>query len=50
MVDHLGKQYESIAQMCREYEIPVSAYFGRINAGYTIERALTKPISFKSKI
>ena len=39
--DHLGNTFESIKDMCKAYNVNLSAYNGRINLGHTVEEALT---------
>lgn len=41
--DHLGNTYKSKAAMCKAYGIEKSVFFGRINLGWTLEKALTMP-------
>lgn len=44
-VDHLGKRYRSIAEMCRVYSIKPVAYRARmLTLGWTVEAALTTPV------
>lgn len=43
-VDHLGKEYKSINAMCKAYNMNRQTLRYRINAGYTLERALTLEI------
>lgn len=39
--DHLGRKYESHAEMCREWGIEVRKFDLRIQAGWSIKDALT---------
>lgn len=41
--DHTGKIYASEAKMCEAYGITNSVLHGRLDRGYTLERALTEP-------
>lgn len=43
-VDHLGNKFPTIKDMCEYWNVTVSAYKGRIKAGWTLEEALTTPI------
>lgn len=42
--DHLGNEYESVTAMTRHYNISESAYRRRRKIGYSLEKALTKPV------
>ena len=44
VVDHLGKVYESVSDMCRHYKINIGALKGRLLAGWSLEKALTSPV------
>lgn len=39
--DHLGNEFKSIAEMCKRWGIDRSTFYTRLNAGYTLEQALT---------
>ena len=39
--DHLGNKYEHVRDMCKEYKVTTSAYYGRLKRGHTIKEALT---------
>ena len=43
-IDHLGKEYKSIEEMCKAYAINPSTYKYRIYSGMNIKEALTTPI------
>lgn len=43
--DHTGEQFESRAAMCRAWGVPGLTYKARIEAGWTVEEALTKPVT-----
>jgi len=45
IIDHLGKEYKSIEEMCKAYHIHPSTYKFRISSGMNIEKALTAPIN-----
>ena len=47
--DHLGNEFNSIAEMCRHYGINNVTYVDRIKAGMTVEQALTTPVKDKYK-
>lgn len=38
--DYKGNMYLSVSEMCRRYNVTVSAYYGRMSRGYTQEEAL----------
>lgn len=42
--DHLGNRYESIAEMCKHYNIKLSTFKRRKKAGWDLKRALETPI------
>lgn len=42
VVDHLGKKYSSITELCKAYGILKTTFSRRIKAGWNIENALTK--------
>lgn len=42
--DHKGNVYESIAAMCRAYNISEFTFSGRLKKGWSLEKALTEPI------
>ena len=42
-VDHLGKTYESFADMCRHYKISVTTVRYRLLCGWSLKDSLTKP-------
>lgn len=42
--DHLGNVFESVKEMCEHYGITPTTYCKRIERGYTVEQALTKPV------
>ena len=39
--DHLGVEYESIAEMCRAWGLPKNIYYHRIERGYSLSDTLT---------
>lgn len=44
-VDHTGRKYGSIAEMCGAYKIPPRTYRSRmLTLGWTVEEALTTPV------
>jgi len=43
-VDHLGKEFDSITDMCSFYNIGCSVYRSRLKRGWTLEDALTVPV------
>lgn len=43
-VDHTGRRYTSITEMCRAWGVGYSAYQNRIARGWSVGRALTTPI------
>lgn len=46
--DHLGREYKSLSDMCRHYNITLSAFKWRIDkCGWSLEKALTTPIKKK---
>ncbi len=51
--DHLGNDYPSITDMCKEYGVSINVYKQRIAAGESVKRALTgkthKRITCKGK-
>ena len=52
-VDHNGKRYDTITNMCKQYGITSTAFSKRLSRGYTLEQALTgniKGIQDKRKI
>lgn len=44
-VDHTGQEFESRAAMCAAWGVPDLTYKARIEAGLSVEEALTKPVS-----
>lgn len=48
-VDHLGRIFPSEKEMCRYWQIGYETYRGRLERGWTIEKALTTPTSIKKK-
>lgn len=42
--DHLGNNFKSVSAMVRHYGISRPTYISRVNAGWTVEEALTVPI------
>lgn len=46
--DHLGKEYDSIKEMCKAYGISSSAYRRRRAKGWSLADALEKPVETKS--
>lgn len=46
--DHLGNTYESLNEMCRAYGITRWMYQSRIENGWSVKDALTKPISINA--
>ena len=42
--DHLGNHFKSVSAMVRHYGISRPTYISRVNAGWTVEEALTVPI------
>lgn len=47
--DHNGNKYKSKSQMCRSYGINIDLYNKRIQAGWSIEKALTTQIMNKRR-
>lgn len=47
--DHLGNEFNSVAEMCRHYGINNITYVDRIKAGWTVEQSLTTPVKDKCK-
>ena len=47
-IDHLGNHYDSLKEMCQAYNITPSVLNKRLNRKWTIEKALTTPISKKN--
>ena len=45
VIDHMGVQYESDAEMCKAYGIRVATYKYRRKHGWDIEKALTTPLN-----
>lgn len=43
VTDHTGKNFRSVSEMCRYWNIPRSTYNMKIKHGKTIEEALTEP-------
>ena len=41
--DHLGKEYPSLAAMCKHYGLPRTMFSSRLKLGWSLEDALTKP-------
>lgn len=41
--DHTGREFTSITKMCYFWGIPEQLYSYRINAGWSLEKALTTP-------
>ena len=41
--DHLGNEYRSVSEMCRQYNICRTVFNCRIKNGWTLEKALTAP-------
>ncbi|MEE1071874.1 MAG: hypothetical protein U0L26_05705, partial [Cellulosilyticum sp.] len=39
--DHLGNQFESVAEMCRHWGVSYDLFRSRCSAGYTLEQSLT---------
>lgn len=44
VTDHLSNEFESVELMCEHWETPVDVFKLRIEAGWTIEDALTYPL------
>lgn len=42
--DHLGKQYDSLTDMCKAWNISYWAVVNRINNGWSVKKALTTPV------
>jgi hypothetical protein len=42
--DHLGNEYNNKADMCKAYGITYSNLSGRLDAGWSLEESLTRPI------
>lgn len=45
--DHLGNSYSSKDALCKKYSISISSFNERIEKGYTLKEALTKPCKGK---
>ena len=43
--DHLGNEYDSMLEMTQAYGISYTTYKGRLNIGWSVEKALTTPIA-----
>jgi hypothetical protein len=48
-VDHLGNKYYSYEEMCLAYNISTGTFRARINRGWDLEDALTKPVECQGK-
>lgn len=48
--DHLGKEYDSISEMCRAYKISRSGFKNRIKNGMSLEEALTAPKNYEKSV
>ena len=46
--DHLGNQFNTKDDMCRQYGITVKDYNNRLNLGWDIEQILTTPVKSRS--
>lgn len=42
--DHKGQLYCSVERMCWQYGISTTAFYKRLQRGYTLEKALTLPV------
>lgn len=42
--DHKGKEYPSVTALAYDYGITPTLFYFRIKAGYSLEKALTKPL------
>lgn len=42
--DHLGNKYDSEQEMCDKYGVSLTLFCKRLSRGYTLEKALTKPV------
>jgi hypothetical protein len=43
--DHLGNEFKSVDEMCRYYSISYRAFRGRIDKGWSLEKALTAEVN-----
>ena len=48
-VDHLGNEFKNKEEMCRHYNISDKAFHSRRKYGWSLEKALTTPLSKKPK-
>ena len=42
-VDHEGREFETLLDMCSYHDLPLSRYYSRKKLGWSIERILTEP-------
>lgn len=47
--DHTGRQFDSITEMCKAWGVSIDVYSVRRNIGWSLERALTKPVRKKHR-
>ena len=45
ITDHTDKTWSSVTAMCKAWGITTALYYGRIKCGYSIEQALTSPLT-----
>jgi len=45
--DHLGNQYNSLSEMCKQYNISINTFHSRKRRGWSLERILTTEIKQK---
>lgn len=46
--DHLGKTYKSLVAMARAWGISYSTLISRLDLGWTVEDALTRPVGYRA--
>lgn len=47
--DHLGNEFDSIANMCDFYNLAITTYYGRISSGWSLKDALETPAMSKEQ-
>lgn len=47
--DHLGKEYKTITDMCRQYNMSRDTFKARIKSGWNLQDALTRPRKLEKK-
>lgn len=49
IVDHKGKEYRTVKELCCAYGIPQDAYYRRLAKGMSLEETLTKGIRGRTR-